>query len=76
MAAPIRSVRIEWQVEHHFCIVTLRSIVRVASWMVGEMSKEGLVAGIVIIVGRRLDWGILHDVALRVVNSLFTISRT
>ena len=44
--------------------------------MVGEMSKEGLVAGIVIIVGRRLDWGILHDVALRVVNSLFTISRT
>ena len=47
---------IEWQVEHHFWIVTLMPIARVASWMVGEMRKEGLVSGTVIIVGRRLDW--------------------
>ena len=44
--------------------------------MVGEMSKEGLVSGTVIIVGRILDWLILHDVALRVVNRLCISSRT
>ena len=60
---------------HHFWIVTLRSTVRVAYWMVGEMRKEGLVSGTVIIVGRRLDCGILHDVVLRVVNRLCTSSR-
>ena len=43
--------------------------------MVGEMRKEGLVSGTVIIVGRRLDCGILHDVVLRVVNRLCTSSR-
>ena len=40
--------------------MTLRSMARVASWIVGEMRKEGLVLGTVIIVGRRLDWGILY----------------
>ena len=50
-AEPLRPVRIEWQMEHQFWSVMLRSIVRVASWMVGEMNKEGLVAGAVIIVG-------------------------
>ena len=43
--------------------------------MIGEISMEGLVAGTVIIVGRRLGWGILHAVALRVVDRLFTSSR-
>ena len=54
----------------------LRSIVRVASWMVGEMSKEGLVSGTVIIVWRRLDWRIMHYVVLRFENRLCTISKT
>ena len=75
-AVPLRPVMIEWQVEHHFWIVALRLIVRMASWMVGDMRKEGLLAGKVIIVGRRLDWGIMHSVALRVVNRLCTSSRT
>ena len=44
--------------------------------MVGDMRKEGLVSGTVIIVGRRLDWGILHALALRVVNRLCTGSST
>ena len=48
---------------------------RLASWIVGEMRKECLVAGTVIIVGRRLDWGILHAVALRVANRLYTSYR-
>ena len=43
---------------------------RVASWMVGETRKEGLVAGTVIIEGRRIDWGILHAVVLKLVNRL------
>ena len=60
--APLGTARIECQVDQHFWIVTLRSIVRVASCIVGDMRKEGLVAGTVIIVGRRLDWGILHAV--------------
>ena len=51
-------------------------IVRVASWMVGEMRKEGLVSGTIIIVGRRLYWGMLHAVEMRVVNRLCTSSRT
>ena len=54
----------------------LRSIVRVASWIIGEMRREGLVAGTVIIAGRRLYWLILHAVVLRVVNRLCTSSRT
>ena len=70
------SARIKRQVEHHFWIMKLRLIVRVAFWMVGEMKKEGLVGGTVIIVGRRLDWGILHAMALRVANRLCTSSRT
>ena len=32
---PLRLERIEWQVEHQFWILTLRTIVRVESWMVG-----------------------------------------
>ena len=44
--------------------------------MVSEMRKEGLVTGTVIIVGKRLDWGILYSVELRVVNRLCTSSRT
>ena len=35
LAAPLRPTRIELQVDYHFCIVTLRSILRVESWMVG-----------------------------------------
>ena len=38
--------------------------------MVSEMRMEGLAAGTVIIVGRRLDWGLLNDVARRVANRL------
>ena len=49
---------------------------RLASWMVGEMRKEGLVSGTVIILGRIVDWGILHAVVLRVANRLFMSSRT
>ena len=54
----------------------LRSIVRVVSWTVGEMRKEGLASGKVIIVGSRLDWGILNAVAQSAANSLCMISRT
>ena len=49
---------------------------RVASWIVGEMRKEGLVTGRVIIVGRILDWGILNAVELRILNRLCKKSRT
>ena len=49
-------MRIEWQVEHHFWIVTSRSIVGLTSWMVDEMRKEFLVTCTVIIVGGILDW--------------------
>ena len=56
MAAPIRLVRIEWQVEHRFWIVLLRLIVRVVSWIFGDIRKEGSVLGTVIIVGGILDW--------------------
>ena len=76
MAAPLRPVIIEWQVGHHFFVVMLRSIVRVVYWMVGEMSSQGLVAVIVIKVGRILDWVIFHAVALRVANRLCTSSST
>ena len=48
----------------------------VASWMVCEMSKEGLVAGTVSMVGRRLDCRIFHAVELRFVNRLCPIFRT
>ena len=50
-------------------------MVRVASWIVGEMRKEGLVAGKVILVGRRLDQRILHAVVLRVAKRLCTSYR-
>ena len=43
--------------------------------MVGDMRNEGLVAGTVIIVGKRLDCVILYAVALRVANRLCTSSR-
>ena len=56
--------------EHHFWIVTLRLIARVEYWIVDEMSKEGLVSGIVILLGKRLDWGILNTVVLRVTKRL------
>ena len=52
--------------------MALRYMVRVASWIVGDMSKEGLVSGTLIVVGGILDWGILHTVVLRVVKRLFT----
>ena len=67
---------IEWQVERPFWIVMLRSIVRVESWMLGDIREEELVAGKVIIVGRRIDSVILHAVALRVENRVCTIYRT
>ena len=51
-------------------------MVRVASWIVGEMRKEGFVAGTEIIIGRRFDWGILHAVALRFAKMLCMKSRT
>ena len=51
-------------------------MLRVASWIISEMRKEGLVLGTVITVGRRLDWGILHAVALRFAKRLCIISRT
>ena len=54
----------------------LRSMVRVVSWIVGDMRKEGFVAGTVIIIGIRLYWVISHAVALRVVKRLCTSSRT
>ena len=38
--------------------------------MVGEMSKDVLGAGTVIIVGRIIYWGILHDVELILLSSL------
>ena len=76
MAAPLRSARIEWQVDHHFCIVMLRLNVRVASWMFGEIRKEELVSDTVITVGRILDWGMLYDVMLMVANMLCPSSRT
>ena len=60
----------ELQAEHHFWIVTLSSMLRVAYWIVGQMRKEGFIAGTLIIVGRILDWGILHAVALRVAKRL------
>ena len=43
---------------------------RVAYCIVGEMRKDGLVSRTLIIVGRRLDWGIFHAVALRLANRL------
>ena len=51
-------------------------MVRVESWIVCETRKEGLVAATVILVGRRLDWGILHALELRVYKWLCTRSRT
>ena len=76
MDAPIRPVSIECQVDHHSWIVTLISMVMVASWIFGETRKEGLATDTVIIVGRRLYWGIFHAVALRVANMFCTRSWT
>ena len=53
----------------------LRSIVRVVSWTVGEMRKEGLASGTVIIVGSILDREILYAVAPRVASRLCTSFR-
>ena len=55
--------------------MTLRSIVRVASWIIADMRKEWLVSGTVIIVRRRPDWRIMHAMVLRVANRLCTSSR-
>ena len=55
LAAPLRPVRIEWQVERHFWIVMLMSIVRLESCKLGEMRREVLAAVTVIILVRRLD---------------------
>ena len=41
----------------------------------GDMRKEGLVSVTVTILGRRLGWGVLHAVALRVAKMLCTSSR-
>ena len=68
-------MRIEWQLEHHFWIVTFISMLRIASYIFGDMRKEGLVSVTVIIVGRILYWGIFHAVVLRVAKSLCTSSR-
>ena len=76
MGAPLMIVGMYMQVGKHVWIVTLGSIVRVTSFIVGEMRKQGFAAGTVIIVGKILYWGILHAVALRVDNMLCTISRT
>ena len=72
----LRIGRMEIKVDQHFWRVTLRSIGRVAYWIVGEMKKEGLVAGKLIILGRILYLGILHAVVLRVSKRLFKRSRT
>ena len=48
---------------------------RVASWIVGDMRKEGLLSGAIIIVGKRIDWGIWNEVAMRVAKRLCTSSR-
>ena len=74
--APLRLLRMEMQVDQHLWSVMLRSIVMVTYLIVGEMRKEGLLAGTVIIIGRILYWLILHSVALRVFNRLCMISRT
>ena len=50
-------------------------MVRVASWVVGEMRKDRLLEITVIIVRRILAWVILHAVALMVVKKLCTSSR-
>ena len=68
-------MRIEWQLEHHFWIVTFISMLRIASYIFGDMRKEGLVSVTVTILGRRLGWGVLHAVALRVAKMLCTSSR-
>ena len=52
--------------------MALRYMVRLASWIVGDTSKEGLVSGTLIVVGGILDWVILHAVVLRVVKRLCT----
>ena len=64
------------QAGKHVWIVTLRSIVRVASLIVGEMRKYGFVAGTEIIIGRILYCGIFYAVALRVAKRLCTRYRT
>ena len=55
--------------------MTLKLMVRVVSWIFGEMRNEGLVSGALIIVGRILGCGIFHAVALRVAKRLCTSSR-
>ena len=55
MDALIRLARIDWQVERHFWIVMLMSILKLASWVLGEMRREVLAAVTVIILVRRLD---------------------
>ena len=74
--APLRLLRMEMQVDQHLWSVMLRSIVMVTYLIVGEMRKEGLLAGTVIIVGRILYSVILHAVALRDAKMLCTIYRT
>ena len=73
--APLRLLRMEMQVDQHLWSVMLRSIVMVTYLIVGEMRKEGLLAGTVIIVGRILYWLIFHAVALRFAKRLCKSSR-
>ena len=51
-------------------------MVRVDSWIVVEMRKEGFIAGRVIIIGRIIYWVILDAVELRVAKRFCTSSRT
>ena len=62
--------RKELKVEHYFWIVTLRSTVRVDSWIVSSMTNKGFLAGALIIIGRRLDWVILNTVVMKVAERL------
>ena len=70
------SMKMDLQVEHHLWSVTLRLMMRVESCIFSKMRKEGFVSVKLFIVGRRLDWGILHAVAPRVSKRLCTRSRT
>ena len=74
--APQSSVTTDVQADFHWERAALRSMVRVASWIVGEMAKAGQVWGAVTVTGTRQDGGRLQAVALRVANRLCTSSRT
>ena len=76
MEAPPRLARMKLQAQHHFCSMTLRSMVRVAYLIIGEMRKEGFTLGTLFIVWRKLDEEILYEKVLRVPKRLRTSSRS